>query len=78
MKKYSPYHKLLREQSYPKVLFVTSTTDDRVGPGHARKMAARMEEFGHEIYFYETEEGGHGSADPGHLFREQGFPDKNL
>ena len=63
MKKYSPYHNILREQSYPKVLFVTSTTDDRVGPGHARKMAARMEEFGHEVYFYEVAEGGHGSAD---------------
>lgn len=62
MKKYSPYHNLSRERSYPKVLFFTSTTDDRVNPGHARKMAAKMEDMGHEVYFYETEEGGHGSA----------------
>ena len=47
---------------YPKVLFTTSRNDDRVHPGHARKMAARLAEFGHEMHFYENIEGGHGGA----------------
>lgn len=62
MKEYSPYHNVSRAGSYPKVLFVTSRTDDRAYPWHARKMAAKMEDMGHEVYFYEIEEGGHGSA----------------
>lgn len=59
---YSPYQKLSPDQAYPKVLFVTSTRDDRVHPGHARKMAARMLEYGQEIYYYENTEGGHGAG----------------
>lgn len=59
MKKYSPFHNVWREKAYPRVFFVTSRTDDRVPPGHARKMAAKMEAMGHEVYFYELEEGGH-------------------
>ena len=47
---------------YPKVLFTTSTRDDRVHPGHARKMAARMLEQGHDVLYYENIEGGHGVA----------------
>ena len=47
---------------YPKVLFTTSTRDDRVHPGHARKMAARMLEQGHDVLYYENIEGGHGGA----------------
>ena len=47
---------------YPKVLFTTSTRDDRVHPGHARKMAARMLEQGHNVLYYENIEGGHGGA----------------
>ena len=59
MERLSPYHNLSREAPYPKVLFITSRTDDRVGPGHARRMAAKMEALGHAVYFFEPEEGGH-------------------
>ena len=62
IKKYSPYHNVHGDKKYPEVLFVTSTKDDRVHPAHARKMAARMMEQGHPIYYYETIEGGHGAA----------------
>ena len=44
------------------VLFTTSTRDDRVHPGHARKMSALLEELGHDHLFYENIEGGHGGA----------------
>ena len=47
---------------YPRVLFMTSTRDDRVHPGHARKMVARMKEQGHDVLYYENIEGGHGGA----------------
>ncbi|MDI6740560.1 MAG: prolyl oligopeptidase family serine peptidase [Candidatus Edwardsbacteria bacterium] len=59
MKKYSPYHNLKDGVKYPEVLFTAATTDDRVHPGHARKMAAKMEEMGHKVYYYEITEGGH-------------------
>jgi len=51
-----------RERTYPPVLFTTSTKDDRVHPGHARKMAARMLAMGHPVLFYENTEGGHAGA----------------
>lgn len=60
--KYSPYQNVKADATYPEVLFVTSTKDDRVHPGHARKMAAKMESYGDKIYFYENTEGGHGRA----------------
>jgi prolyl oligopeptidase len=60
--KYSPYHNLTAGQPYPKVLFYTSTKDDRVHPGHARKAAARMAELGYDFYYYENIEGGHGGT----------------
>jgi len=60
--KYSPYQNLKPGVKYPKVFFVTSTRDDRVHPGHARKMAALMEEQGHDFLYYENIEGGHGGA----------------
>ncbi|MEO8059609.1 MAG: prolyl oligopeptidase family serine peptidase [Burkholderiales bacterium] len=60
--KYSPYQNLRKEVKYPRVLFTTSTRDDRVHPGHARKMAARMLSLGHEVLYYENIEGGHGGA----------------
>jgi len=60
--KYSPYQNVKPGVSYPKVLFTTSTRDDRVHPGHARKMAARMLAQGHELLYYENIEGGHGLA----------------
>jgi prolyl oligopeptidase len=62
MKKYSPYHNVSRDKAYPRVLFITGRTDDRVPPGDARKMAAKMEGMGYDVYFYESEEGGHGGA----------------
>lgn len=60
--KFSPYHNVHADKKYPEVFFVTSTKDDRVHPAHARKMAARMMEQGHPIFYYETTEGGHGAA----------------
>ena len=60
--KYSPYQKVKAGQKLPKVLFTTSTRDDRVHPGHARKMAARMAEQGHAALYYENIEGGHAGA----------------
>lgn len=62
IRKYSPYHNLSLDKKYPKVLFYTSTRDDRVHPGHARKMAAKMEGMGHKVYYYENTEGGHAAA----------------
>ena len=59
---YSPYHNVKAELDYPCVLFTTSTKDDRVHPGHARKMVARMLEQGHDVLYYENIEGGHGGA----------------
>ena len=60
--RYSPYQNVKPGQKLPKVLFVTSTRDDRVHPGHARKMAARMLEQGHDLLYWENIEGGHGGA----------------
>jgi prolyl oligopeptidase len=59
---YSPYHQLKAGVKYPPVLFTTSTRDDRVHPGHARKMMARMSELGQDVLYYENIEGGHGGA----------------
>ncbi len=56
---YSPYQNIRKGAAYPKVFFATSTKDDRVHPAHARKMAARMNEFQHPIYYYENLDGGH-------------------
>ncbi len=62
IKKYSPYHNLKKDTKYPEVFFYTSTRDDRVHPGHARKMAAKMIDMGYPVYFYENTEGGHGGS----------------
>lgn len=62
IKEYSPYHNLKKETKYPEVFFVTSTKDDRVHPGHARKMAAKMKYNGYPFLYHETIEGGHGGA----------------
>ena len=62
IKTWSPYHNLSKDQDYPKVFFATSTRDDRVHPGHARKMVARMLEMGKPVYYYENTEGGHSAA----------------
>jgi prolyl oligopeptidase len=60
--KYSPYQNVRAGVKYPEVFFTTSTHDDRVHPGHARKMAALMESLGTKVYFYENNEGGHGGS----------------
>ncbi|MGZ3774228.1 MAG: prolyl oligopeptidase family serine peptidase [Bdellovibrio sp.] len=57
--KYSPYQKVSPSGKYPEVLFMTSTKDDRVHPGHARKMVAKMKDQGHSVFYYENLEGGH-------------------
>ena len=60
--RYSPYHQLEPGRPYPKVLFYTSTKDDRVHPGHARKAAAKLRDLGYPFYYYENIEGGHGGT----------------
>lgn len=60
--KYSPYHNVFKDKHYPRVLFTTSTRDDRVHPGHARKMVALMQEQGHDVLYWENTEGGHAGA----------------
>ena len=62
LRRYSPYHQVKAGQPYPAVLFTTSTRDDRVHPGHARKMAAKMLAAGYAVSYYENIEGGHGGA----------------
>ncbi|ANY76964.1 peptidase S9 [Microvirga ossetica] len=59
---FSAYQNLEEGQSYPPVLLVTSRRDDRVHPGHARKMAARLEALKQTVFFYEPDDGGHGTA----------------
>ncbi|MDX1517728.1 MAG: prolyl oligopeptidase family serine peptidase, partial [Woeseiaceae bacterium] len=58
IREYSPYHNLDPDQDYPKVFFYTSTKDDRVHPGHARKMAAKLDALGQDFWYYENIEGG--------------------
>jgi prolyl oligopeptidase len=60
--KYSPYQNLKKDATYPKILITTSTHDDRVHPGHARKMAALMQSMGHPAIYFEYTEGGHGAG----------------
>ncbi|OIQ81350.1 prolyl endopeptidase [mine drainage metagenome] len=59
---FSPYHLVDPDRQYPPVLFTTSTRDDRVHPGHARKMAALLLAAGKDVLSYENIEGGHGGA----------------
>lgn len=62
LEKISPYQNLKAGVAYPPPFFVTSTKDDRVHPGHARKMAAKMIEIGLPFYYYENIDGGHAAA----------------
>ncbi len=59
---YSPYQNISRDRHYPPLLMTTSTRDDRVHPGHARKMTAALEAAGHHVQYYENIEGGHAGA----------------
>lgn len=60
IRQWSPYQLVRKDVRYPKVFFWTTTRDDRVHPGHARKMVARMADMGHPVYYFENIEGGHG------------------
>ena len=62
MKEYSPYHNIRADLTYPPILIMTSTIDDRAHPAHARKMAAALQDAGHRVLFYENIEGGHAAA----------------
>ena len=58
----SPYHNVKADMPYPEIFFLTSTKDDRAHPGHARKMAARLEDMGYDFLYYENIDGGHSAA----------------
>jgi prolyl oligopeptidase len=58
----SPYNQLKPDVKYPEPLIFTTTKDDRVGPQHARKFAAKMSEFKLPYFYNEITEGGHGSG----------------
>ena len=62
LSKYSPYQNISAHRAYPPVLITTSTRDDRVHPGHARKMVAALEELQKPVWYYENIEGGHAGA----------------
>lgn len=64
LRSYSPLHNVHEGVHYPPFLLTISTEDNRVGPGHARKLAARLLEVGGPVYFLEDDEGGHGVSDP--------------
>jgi prolyl oligopeptidase len=61
-RKLSPYQNLHADRHYPEPFIFTTTKDDRVGPQHARKFAARMEEMGLPFFYYENTEGGHAAG----------------
>lgn len=56
----SAYHNAVPGRHYPPILIATSRRDDRVHPGHARKMAAKLQAMDYKAYFYEPAAGGHG------------------
>jgi prolyl oligopeptidase len=62
LSKFSPYQNVRADRTYPRPLFTSTTRDDRVHPGHARKMAALMLDLGHDVLYYENTEGGHGTG----------------
>ena len=63
LRTFSPYHNVEAHRAdSPKLLITTSTRDDRVHPGHARKMAAKMLAMGHDVLYHENVEGGHAGA----------------
>ena len=62
IKEFSPYQNLSKDATYPPLFVTTSTADDRVHPGHARKLVARMRDFQKDVTYYENLEGGHAGA----------------
>ncbi|MGP7795580.1 prolyl oligopeptidase family serine peptidase [Sphingomonas sp. CLY1604] len=61
---YSPYQNVVASKTYPPFFITVATSDNRVGPGHARKLAAALENAGATAYYLEDQEGGHGVSDP--------------
>jgi prolyl oligopeptidase len=59
IREYSPYQNVRAGMDLPPIMFYTTTRDDRVHPGHARKMAAKMDALGYDVDYYENTEGGH-------------------
>lgn len=62
MQQYSAYHNVRESDDHPPILITTSTKDDRVHPGHARKFAALLESYGKDVTYFENTEGGHAGA----------------
>jgi prolyl oligopeptidase len=62
LQKFSPYHLIAADKTYPPIFITTNRTDDRVHPGHARKMAAALQALGYKAWFNETVAGGHSGA----------------
>jgi prolyl oligopeptidase len=60
--KYSPYQNIKPGMKYPEVYIETSTKDDRVAPGHARKAAAKLQSLGYDVLYYENIDGGHAAS----------------
>lgn len=58
----SPFHQIQPDVSYPEIFLLVSSDDDRVHPGHARRMAAKLQDQGHRAYLYEAADGGHALA----------------
>lgn len=59
LRKISPFHQVQSDADYPAPLIITSLDDDRVHPGHARRLAAKFEQLGHNVLYYEDKQGGH-------------------
>ena len=62
MAKYSPYQNVSAAVRYPDILITAAVNDDRVQPGHARKMTAALQAAGQKVHYFERTEGGHGGA----------------
>jgi len=72
LRQISAYQLVGAGRAYPPILLTTSARDDRVHPGHARKMAAKMLALGAKVFFHEPPEGGHaGAADNAHVAYNQ-------
>ena len=61
LRAYSPFHNVRPDQPYPEMFLITSTSDDRVHPGHARRLTEKLRNVGNPVLFYESNEGGHES-----------------
>jgi prolyl oligopeptidase len=62
LRELSPYHNVEPDRDYPPILITSTARDDRVHPGHARKMAAKLADLGYRVMFYEPAAGGHAGA----------------